>query len=693
MNTALAQLKPYLGKKKAKLNTFAPILLCKLYRIEKRQIDKISIIRVRYLKAKRPDWYFRVHRRNTDIHFLSLNNKQQLVILDSEKNLYLYDCEFQICLAHQQFNSSYDLNIQCNKDYLYLLTDREIYDEGDEPKDYSPRTNTLYQFDYHEFIVNEQIRVDDDYELVASIPAQKEKLGYWLERNKLYLFCSDYAHGKEYHSGLATIDFNKSKRQGLVSESCFKTQHKYASYRNIPIFISIQYGIGVRPNYINPSIIKPSNNTSASSQEDSRSNSEEYLPYNIEIFDINTGENITLLEVKQLTLFALENSRKGAITELLKSADIFKEYDNIIERINQGENYSKPEYPDRKLRKIFDKFYNTLNNVTFYPNLTTDIKTQLNISPKAIGFILEFNYDEYINVEILASGINITTLSAAQAPLFDQLPSYLTHQQTDQIEDPKHPFIPPEKLISNIIEIPHWDLANAKRALQQYLELIQTDIKALVVGYQINIFIRIGYNRASKQYLGKYDDTQFFGKLAEFGEDIAPDLVELINWFCQYSDSEELYHDEETTFLAYAMQHLLSLGEQYQALYLRYLAGVDMDHDVINSNMCGDILSGDQWTENKLKFVIAMRHLGGQHFSDALFERWPGALEEYVEKHHNPTSLAVILEPAYLYDAEFMDEVLEEYYSELHPDTLLNQAFRLLQKKHATAESPAELLS
>ncbi len=711
MNTAIAQLKPYLSRNKEKLNTFKPSLMCKHYQVEARQTNHVNVIRLTYLKSKRADWYFRVHRRNVDILFLALNENNQLVILDSKNNIYLYDCEHQVCLSHQRLNSRDDLRIQCNQDYLYILTDCEIYAEGDEPEDYTPRTNTLYQFDYHKFSIKHQIRVDDDYELFSNTPNKDEELGYSLEKNKLYFYCSDYALGKRDHAGLVTVDFNRSKRQELVSEGCFETQHKYSTYRIPPIFISLQYQLGIRPNYINPSFVKPGITTTNSTQPNSepilhtlsQGKLQEYIPYNIEIFDINTGNNITKLEVRQFTKFELEEEKTGLVMELLKSAEAFKKYNIVMERINEGASYSKPEFPDRSLSKPFDRFYNKLRNITFYPNLSKDIKSNLGITKKSIGFILQFKYDEFINVDISSSKINVTPLTTEQSHCFEM---DLSHSQSDhdsqisdnqikanQEKEKKHPFIPPEKLISNIIEIPQWDLPNAKNALQQYLGLVHRDIKALIIDHEINIYIRIGYNSHSKQYLAKYDDKSFFTKLAEFGADVAPELIELINWFCQYPNSEELYHDVEASFLSYAMKHLLGLGEQYQPLYLRYLAGVDMDHDVINCEMCGDILLNDEWSENKLKFVIAMRSLGGQHFHNELFDRWPGALEEYTMKHHDTASLATLLEQVYLDDPDYMDEILLEIYSEPHKHSSLIKAFHLLQKKHAITEAPSEIES
>lgn len=689
MNTAIAKLKPYLSKYKAKLNTFQPPLASKRYLVEKQEINQVSIIRVRYLKSKRPDWYFRVHRRNADLLFLTLNNKDQVVVLDSKSNIYLYDCEFQVCLSHKHFNSRDDINIQCNEEYLYILTDCEIYAEGEEPKDYSPRTNTLYQFDYHNFVINHQVRVDDDYELFPNSLGKDEQLGFWLNRDKLYLYCSDYAYSKRDHSGLVSVDFKRSKRQGLVSEGCFKTQHKFSRYRTPPIFISVQYEIGIRPNYLNPSFIKPSTSINSAYSE-AKTKNEDYIPYNIEIFDINSGNNIIFLEVRQFTKTELEDKKNGLVLELLRSGEVFKEYDFLMERVNPEAKNTIPNFPDREFSKTFDRFYNELKNVTFYPNLTKDVISSLGIAKKSIGFILEFKNDEFLNVEISSSNIKIIPLSSDQANCFNE-PSYSLLEQGTQKKESKHLFSPPEKLISNIIEIPQWNLASAKFALEQYLALVRTDIKALIVDYEINVYVHIGYSSESKQYSAKLDDQSFFEKLSEFGEDIAPELVELINWFCEYADSEALYHDSETTFLAYAMKHLLSLGDQYQPLYLRYLASVDMDHDVINTEMCGDILSGDQWDENKLKFVIAMTYLGGQHLYSELFDCWPGALEEYVTKHYDTASLATLLETAYLHDPEHIDEIVDEYHSQPEQNNRLIDAFFIQQQKHAASESLTEL--
>lgn len=689
MNTAIAKLKPYLSKHSVKLNTFQPLRVSKHYQVDEQKINKVSVIRVRYLKSKRPDWYFKVHRRNADLLFLTLNNKGQVVVLDDKSNIYLYDCEFQVCLAHQQFNSRDDINIQCNEDYLYILTDCEIYAEGEEPKDYSPRTNTLYQFDYHNFVIKHQVRVDDDYELFPNTLGKDEQLGYWLNKDKLYLYCSDYAHAKRDHSGLASVDFKRSKRQGLVSEGCFKTQHKFSTYRKPPIFISVQYGIGIRPNYLNPNFIKPSTAINSVYSE-VKSRNEEYIPYNIEIFDINSGNNITSLEVRQFTQAELEEKKTGLVLELLKSGEVFKEYDMLMERANPEASNTIPDFPARQVSKTFDRFYNELRNVTFYPNLMKDVIANLGIAKKSIGFILEFKNDVLLNVEVSSSNIKIIPLSSSQVDCFNESSSSLLEQDA-QDKESNPPFIPAEKLISNIIEIPQWSLASAKFALAQYLVLVQTDVKALIVDYEINVYFHIGYNAKTKHYSEKHDDKHFFEKLSEFGEDIAPELVELINWFCEYPDSETLYHDCETTFLAYAMKHLLSLGDQYHPLYLRYLANVDMDHDVINTEMCGDILSGDQWSDNKLKFIIAMTYLGGQHLYSELFDCWPGALEEYVTKHYDTASLAALLEKAYLHDPEHIDEILDEYHSQAEQNNRLIDAFFIQQQKHASSESLTEL--
>lgn len=122
-----------------------------------------------------------------------------------------------------------------------------------------------------------------------------------------------------------------------------------------------------------------------------------------------------------------------------------------------------------------------------------------------------------------------------------------------------------------------------------------------------------------------------------------------------------------------------------------------MDHDVVNNEKCGEILAGDDWNENKLRFLVAMRDVGGQHFYHEIFERWSdasGALEKYVTSNHTIDSFAELLEPFFKHDLEDLTEILEEDLagtgSNHATDDQLTAALKLILKRHSAELSQAD---
>ena len=682
MNTGSSSLKPYWAKRNKRQTPFQPNLSCKHFRIDYKRIEGISVFCVRYLKEKRPDWYFRINIPSINVLFFTLNKHNELVIIDEQNNLYHYHCQYQVCLSHQHFYSDYPLRIQADKDHLYLLADgeRSRYSEGEEPEDYDSRNNAIYKYDYHKGKVIHEARVDDLYELVSNHYQNDDPWGFWLKDKTLYLSCSDYAHSKADYPGFAMVDYSRKKAQ--TTEVCFSQPILSRFHPEPKLFLFKHYGIAVRPNYKIPEFVKPNDG------------SEPYIPYTLELIDIQTGQIITDIELFRLTQKQLEDLKPGLTHELSKAAEVFKRYKKQADRIAQGAKLTQPEYPDRKYLKTINTFHNSLDNIIFFPQLGKDIKKTLLLTKKHMGFIAKVRSEKYIKVAIIKSNIEVTELNTQQALALE---SNLEEQQRVRNQSNKTPFIPPEILISNIIEINEWSLTNAKSALQQYLKLLQKNVNALIIDNEINVIIRLGYNQRTKRYLGKLDTEAFFARLKEYKQDVAIELQELIEWFCQYPKSDRLYHDCETTFLAYAMQHLLSLGEQYQALYLRYLKGVDMDHDVVNNEMCGEILAGDDWNENKLRFLVAMRDVGGQHFYHEIFERWSGAsgaLKKYVTSNHTIESFAELLEPIFKHDLENLTEMLEEDLAEAGSnhanDDQLTAALKLISKRHSAELSQAD---
>ena len=192
MNTKAPQLKHYANNKQV-VEQFQPQLHTKRYQIDLQRFEGVAVIRVRYLKSKRADWYFRVHQQDVRIPLLTLNNKQQLVVLDSEGNLTLYDCKLQVCIGHMAFLHRYDFEVQANDDYLYIY-----HDNNDK------RENTLIQIDYHKFVIKRSVDIDSGFESISNTMTVKNRFSRWSNNNYLYLRCPDYAHGKEDLAGLLT---------------------------------------------------------------------------------------------------------------------------------------------------------------------------------------------------------------------------------------------------------------------------------------------------------------------------------------------------------------------------------------------------------------------------------------------------------------------------------------------------------
>jgi hypothetical protein len=693
MNTGSSIFKHYLGKKYKNDKAFSPKLVCKYFRIEFQLVNKIGIFCVRYLKEKRADWYFRATIPNAQVRFFTLNKHNELVIIDDKNNLYHYHCSHQVCLRHHTFYSEEALTIQANEAFLYLLSDddRDRFPEGEEPEDFDPRKNTLYKYDYHKGKIISETRVDDCYERVSNDFQQDDPWGYCLKNNTLYLSCTDYTHGKKDYPGLAII--NCQKKQARITEVCFNKPIASDFHPEPLVYISKHYNLGIRPSYKAPEMVKP------------QDGSQPYFPYIIEIFDLTSGQHIHQVELYKQTRGQLEQLKEGLSNTLLKAAEAYKHYEKQMLRIAQGAKLSQPEYPYRGYQKAFKKFYQRLQSIIFFPQLSLETQNHLQLEKKCIGFIAKFE-NEYLKVVINKEGIKISTLGPVEKDHLDKLHNesspnqntirrWYRSESADLLETSTSgfKFIPPEALVINIIEIKKWDLNNAKHALKQYLTLLETNLDALTIEDMINIHVRIGYNPISKQYHGKMDTLALFERLKEFKQDVAPELVALIEWFCQQPKSESLYHDYEANFLIYAMQHLLSLGEQYQPLYLRYLAAVDMDHDVMNFDMCSEILAGDNWTENKLKFLIAMNSLGGQHLYNELFERWPGALEKFARKHYSLSQLVELLTTEFNQYLPFTLEELEESHPESQNDTLLIAAYRHIIKEKMDSRQPHATLS
>lgn len=665
MNISAPQLKPYASHHDRTIQGFQPLRRSKRYQVDCQRVEGVSVIRVRYLKSKRDDWYFRVHQQDVRIVLLTLNKHQQLVILDSLGNLTLYDCKLQVCLAHHHFAHRYDLAVQANSDFLYIHHDNE-----------DSRQDSLHQFDYHAFKIIHSTDIDDGFEQVTNTPLENEFFNYWLHDNNLYLCCPDYAHGNQELAGFLRVNFRSKRRAPLFSETAFASHPYRVLFDHPPLYISTQYGIGIRPHYQAPEFTKEG--------------ASGYFSYKIEIFDINSGKALGNFDVYRLDLDSADQRKSGLSRDLQLMSEVFVRYQQDKERSHQNSSLPDPEPPERGYGKIYDRFHQMLRDVVFYPRLSTATRAALGIRKKSIGFLLQFDHGDWVSVDIVKGDMRVSPLTDSQ------LTALKTELRTSREISRYHnadvvnlnsdtgAFVVDDALIFNIIDIPQWNPEQAKVALEQYKALIQQGRKNLESNHQVRIFVRVGQPGNEQHQPEKYDDQQFFTKVAEFGDTLHPQLVELIEQFCDMPDSEEWYHHEEACFLCYPMHELVNHGEQYLPLYQKYLASVDMDHDVYNGeSILAEYLTNKNWTEQKLQFVISLIYLGGQHYYDTLTEFWDDhdnpALRSFISRHYDAASLARLLEPAYK-QSDYIADVIEDEDSESSEDLLL-AAMRITHNK------------
>ena len=294
-------------------------------------------------------------------------------------------------------------------------------------------------------------------------------------------------------------------------------------------------------------------------------------------------------------------------------SETFSRYQKARERRLENPDISEPAKPDKQKGKVFDRFHKMLQEAIFYHDLPESTKKQLQIKAKHSGFLLQFDHDDWVQVDISKGSFQTNELTANQIEnLTNELrqADRFGHYQYTDISDTvseQDKFIVDDALIYNLIDIPQWDLDNVRYALNQYQQLIQQGLKALQVDYEVCIYVRIGNEGITK----KYKDEEFFEKLEGFGDALNNELVELIQTYCQMDDSDSWYHHPEATFLCYPMHYLVRQGEEYLPLYQQYLASVDMDHDVYNGEeILPVILNNNSWSETKLKFVISLNASG-----------------------------------------------------------------------------------
>lgn len=230
------------------------------FQVELGQSNQVNLLKVTSAEYDKP-WVFRVCQLDVKILMCFFNSKEQLLVVDNNAIIYLYDCEHQEKIDQHRCFKEYTCCIVRNGKDLYLFTDR---DSNERSYKYF-----LNRFNCDEFKLIQKKVLSSEY-------TGNERL--WLNDNVLYIpFCDDEVK----QIGYGRYDFSGQVDAMILFES---TPYEKFWYGYGDIELSMQHNIGVRPHFRHINYYKDEQGY--------------YFEYAIEIFNIDDGEILNILPIR-----------------------------------------------------------------------------------------------------------------------------------------------------------------------------------------------------------------------------------------------------------------------------------------------------------------------------------------------------------------------------------------------------------
>ncbi|VAW72311.1 hypothetical protein MNBD_GAMMA10-371 [hydrothermal vent metagenome] len=595
-------------------------------------------------------WVFRPSKYDVEIKWHGFNDLDQLLLLDSSAVLTLYCLKTQAILNEIKLYTEFHLTAHSDaiKNRLYIYTDRSVEGENKYKK-------YIYVVDSMNFTVLYDETVELEYDCVDKSYEYHQISQYY--KNKLYIAYQDENTDDEVEDGYVIVNLQDKTIEKHLFD---KTSYSYNFGDGCRIWFAPWFDLGLRPHYKNIRHIK--------------SGDIECFTYSVDVFILSTGELLKTIPVREIQSDHLGYGGSDKIAHLIRDADI------------NNEDY----------HEAHDDFFEDLNHVVwekedqafwvlFRGGILRRIDIQGKRSPLIVSQDLRKNSSSqdvlsqfYEHSHLLAIDENNEIKFGSVSYNYDSLISfnpsdYDLNNETEIIDlvqgnvvdinnEQNHSY---DSLSINIIKIDKWDLPSCIKVLQILYGLVRDDMDALLVSERIKICYELPDE--------KFSDAEFYKRLIPFGSEIAVHIEPLIALFIQNEKSERYYHDEETTFLFYAIESLIKIDESYIDLFCHYIASVDMDHDVSNASLIYDIFKTENWTQLKTMLAfLCHSDAGSSNTHDMLSECWEkDGLKEFVNNNYTADSLNELYKTIFnitngSFDADDIISRLEEFegYSE-----------------------------
>ena len=529
-------------------------------------------------------WIFRLSKHDTQLKYFQINALNQLITIDKRATVKLYDLEKKVELKEIQLNTEFYISVYFdeNTKEILIYTDK-AHDEAEDEDFSMDYKKYVYFIDSEDFVVLFDKTIELEYHYMDESNRFHQISQY--EDSKLYLPFSD-EEDDEIFDGYGVVN-TKDKQ---VNKFIFKTHPYDVDFiDNNSIWFAPWFDLGLRPSY--------------TKIEQKNIDGFNCFVYKLDLFRLSTSEIIETIDIREIK------------EKHIGYANINR--DGTYEPSEQVELLKNSDEEDADYTEAFDDFYEDLNHVLWEKD------------KKAFWILFRGGILRRIDLDGSRSSLIISKDIHKNSWLEDPLAHSYEHSRSIYITEnkeiifgsfsyqddqmikfnPKDYDISDEKKILELemglvyktkelstedydelsialISLEQWNPETCKKALKEILELIQTDIKALIISHEVRMLFKVGSQRVSYQ--------EFYESLEEFGVDIEQDLQNLVEYFVGLEYSREYYHDEETSFLHYAMQTLMRINvEENISLLIRYLRSIDLDHQCRAEELWSELSEDD----------------------------------------------------------------------------------------------------